>query len=790
MQKLFDNFNFDFTIDPPLAFLGGAIVMAAVVFPLILSYSRRLALAERISQDSENEAELAREILAAAPDGLFIWDLRSGGPIAREYCSRRLAVLLDLEQGTNSEFRDVLRRFNKETAGLLNKAVNELRRHGTAFDLLLPFGTRQIQAIGVRANTEEGRTVSDIMWMREAVSGESRGASSGRDAGSAIIDPSVQAVLDQLPLPAWLRDTDLKLTFVNRAGAGKKIAEPARELAAQAVLEGRTISESRLFSDGPEPRMMQVTETPLDGFNVSLGFAVDQSDKETIEGRHAQQSAAQDEVLQSLSTAIAIFDVHRNLSFFNGAYATLWKLEASWLSSKPDLGAVLDRLRERRRLPEVADFKSYRDQLTGLFGTLAEPMESLLHLPDGTSLRSVVSPHPLGGLLFAYEDVTDRLALERSYNTLNAVQRETLNNLHEGIAVFGSDGRLQLFNPVLSHLWRIDEARLRDSLHLSDFVEVMQPLLIAIDDWPAHKQKVIARMLARESSSGRLLRGDGRVVDYANVPLPDGAVLLTYLDVTDSVRVELALRERAEALQVANRLKSEFIANVSHEVRTPLTTVIGFAEILAEEYFGPLNTRQREYSEGIRDTSRQLMTVISDILDLASIEAGIMTLELTSVDLHSLLAGVLGLVRERARNLSMKMRFDCPPDIGWIIADEKRLKQVVFNLLSNALESTPPRGMIALEARRETGGVAILVSDTGPGIPIDQQLRLTGPAGQSAEPILDGSGMGLSLVSRFVELHGGKVEIKSAPGKGATVVLHMPVDAAAEDTGTKTTAAQ
>jgi signal transduction histidine kinase len=293
---------------------------------------------------------------------------------------------------------------------------------------------------------------------------------------------------------------------------------------------------------------------------------------------------------------------------------------------------------------------------------------------------------------------------------------------------------------------------------------------------------VIKRLMSREPSSGRLLRGDGTVLDYANLPLPDGAVLLSYLDVTDSVRVQLALRQRAEAMEEANRLKSEFIANVSYEVRTPLNTIVGFAEILTEEYFGTLNQRQMEYSRGIVEASQNLTTVISDILDLASIEAGTMALELDTVDLHAMLVGVLNLTRERARRKALKVEFDCPPDIGWMVADEKRVKQVLFNLLSNAVTFTPPRGTIRLSAWRDGDDIAIAVSDTGVGIPQADQERVlrTFERGGAPDTRQGGAGLGLSLVTRFIELHGGRVEVKSAPNKGTTVTCRLPSGAGEE----------
>src|SRR5205823_6657677 len=359
-----------------------------------------------------------------------------------------------------------------------------------------------------------------------------------------------------------------------------------------------------------------------------------------------------------------------------------------------------------------------------MFTSLLQPQEELLHLPDERTLRLVVSPHPFGGLTFVYEDVTDKLALERSYNTLIEVQRETLDNLYEAVAVLGTDGRLKLWNPAYAQIWKLSAADLAGDLHVSDLVEKTRAFFEAADsrdDWPTLKERIIERLTDRTETSERLHRGDGSILQASIVPLPDGNVLLSYLDVTDSTRVERALRERNEALETAGRLKIEFIANVSYELRTPLNAIIGFAEILANQYFGPLSERQLEYSRGILDSSHRLMSLINDILDLATIEAGYMALETAPIDVRTMLQAVMTLTRERARNRDLALTLRCPRDIGAIEADERRLKQALFNLISNAIKFTPAGGSIRLEARRNAGELILAVTDTGLGIPAPDQ---------------------------------------------------------------------
>ena len=745
-------------LNPAAAAALGALGLAVPALALVWWQGRRRAAAERLHRRAAEEAETGRQMLAAAPDGLYSWDHVTG----REACSRRLAVLLDLAAGTKAGFADVAGRFDGDARAALAGAVEALRGDGLAFELVLPLdgARRSVHAVGGRAADADGRPLADVVWMRDAT--HVVAAAAAPDG-----DEALRVLLDTLPFPVWLRGADLEPAFANRAGAGIARAGPAKALAARARSQKRGVSERHIVTRGDDERVFDITETPLPGDSQTLGFAIDRSPDDIVPAP-TQDLAAHNQVLENLATAVAIFAADTRLTFFNRAYAELWRLDREWLSAGPSLGEILGQLREHRRLPEFADFRAFREEQLAQFTALGASVETMMHLPDGATLRCVASPHPLGGLVLTYEDVSDRLALERSFKSLTAVQRETLDNLHEGVAVFGGDGRLKLNNPAFAVLWNLEPGSLGGDTHIADFIESTRPFLASISDWEAHKERLIARLMSREASAGRLVRGDGTVLQHASVPLPDGAVLLSYLDVTDGYKVESALRDRAEALQDADRLKSEFIANVSFEVRTPLTS--------SEEYFGKLNRRQKEYSAGILEASRALMAIVGDILDLATIDAGRMALEIDTVDLHSMLAGVLGLIRERARRKALNLAFDCPADIGWIVADAKRLRQVVFNLLGNAVAFTPPRGKIGLAAERRDDEVIIRISDSGAGIPRSDHERVFQPfeRGPARDDDGTGSGLGLTLVRRFIELHGGRVEMTSGAGRGTTVTCILP----------------
>ncbi len=562
--------------------------------------------------------------------------------------------------GAETSYDRLLTELDPADAMRVAEAVEKLRQAGTAFDAAISSHDGSAYAV-------EGRTTASgeaVLWITDVSA--IRRTELARAAAAAAA-AGLRETMELLPLPVWRRDERLRVIDCNAAYAAaldadrETVLSESRELAPTRKLQGTSTpsradraaagtpqTETRHVSIGGSRRLLELVEVASRA-GGTIGYALDRTEVEFAESELARHIDAHGQVLESIHAAVAIYGADKRLKFFNSAFARLWALEENWLAGEPSLDELLERLRERRRLPEHADARAFKRQQLGLFTSLIEPESELLHLPDGRTLSMSVSPHPLGGLIFAYEDVTDRLALERSYNTLIEVQRATLDNLFEAIAVFGSDGRLKLHNPAYRKVWGLSEGDLDGEPHVSDIVEKIRHFYQEAGDWPSTRDRVIARITEQAPWSGSTERSDGSTLRIATMPLPDGNVLLTCLDVSDTTRVERALRERNEALETAARLKSEFIANVSYELRTPLNAIIGFAEILTNQYFGTLSPRQLEYSRGILESSQRLSQLINDILDLATIEAGYLALEPGSVEIRDLLEAVASLSRERAR---------------------------------------------------------------------------------------------------------------------------------------------
>ena len=277
-------------------------------------------------------------------------------------------------------------------------------------------------------------------------------------------------------------------------------------------------------------------------------------------------------------------------------------------------------------MPEQADFRGWKENLFTAYQAL-EAGEHVWYLPDGRTLRVVINPNPQGGVTYLFDDVSERFHLESQFNALTRVQSETLDSLKEGVGVFGTDGRLKFFNPAFANLLNLDANLLNEKPHIDrlaglctlfgekSFLDEIRSIVVGLND-------------ERTGFESRVACRDGSVLDCTAQPLPDGATLLTFTDTTASVNVERALKERNQALIEAEKLRNDFVHHVSYELRSPLTNIIGFIELLSDGSAGPLNDKQREYAGYVRASSAALLAIIDDILDLASIDADALELNL------------------------------------------------------------------------------------------------------------------------------------------------------------------
>jgi signal transduction histidine kinase len=251
----------------------------------------------------------------------------------------------------------------------------------------------------------------------------------------------------------------------------------------------------------------------------------------------------------------------------------------------------------------------------------------------------------------------------------------------------------------------------------------------------------------------------------------------------ENVRLFAEIEQKSRELEEASRHKSEFLANMSHELRTPLNAIIGFSEVLLERYFGELNEKQDDYLKDVVSSGHHLLALINDILDLSKVEAGRMELEVAPFDVgHALEAGIV-MVKERASKKGIALALAVGDDVGRVEADERKIKQIVFNLLTNAVKFTSEGGQVTLSARRTHDAIEIAVADTGVGIAPEDLGKIFEEFGQARNQAgqTEGTGLGLALVQRYAALHGGSVRVESTVGHGSTFTVSIPARNSAAD---------
>jgi signal transduction histidine kinase len=584
------------------------------------------------------------------------------------------------------------------------------------------------------------------------------------DPGSAkALDDAIDALVERgEPFNLMLRTERDRYVEADGRASGRTIVLKLRELAGQRLdraelasrhrqLEEQVASLRGLLEEAKKPARLPVQQ---------------------VEARPHLETRFRS--FDRLATAFAVFDATQRLTHFNQAYVTLWQLDPAWLATHPRDGEILDRLRQARRLPEKADYRAWKQDWLSAYGKGAQA-EDLWHLPDGRTLHVVADSEGEAGVTYLYENVTERLMLESRYNALIEVQRETLDTLREGVAVFAPNGSLRLYNQAFAALWRLNPHELDGEPHIDAISEACRALYDDVEEWERIKAAVTAIVAARVPYEKEFDRTDGSVLSCAVLPLPDGGTLLTSVDVSDVKHAERALTERAQALEAADRLKTAFISHVSYELRTPLTNIIGFSELLASPAIGPLTERQRDYLGDIRLSGRTLLAIIDDILDLATIDAGTLELTLAPVKVSHVIEQAVQGLAERIKQNDLVLDIDIEPSIDDFAADGKRVTQMLYNLLSNAIGFSSAGGKIGLRCERRDAMIAFTVADQGVGIPDDyQQAVFDRFESRSHGSRHRGAGLGLSVVKSLAELHGGTVTLDSGPGRGTRVTLLLP----------------
>ena len=541
-------------------FIGGAVILllCSLLFLFLLS----LKLKQKnyfLRRDRERYAET----LYASHDGYFAFiypDEKVNDPrkYVTERCSRRLAVILGLEQGVKSSFDDVLKNFYKDDAKKILKYVGLLKEEGVAFEdyFLLKVSDKYIRLEGVRINGADGNIYCDMIWFRDVSFATNRIKTLEKE--KSIIEQKYllqQDMLDNLPFAVWLRNENLDISYCN-----KKFAEFIPDKTSNAIAEehieitgtgGESISRniaSKAHRSKKSSKAkvgivvngsrvaMEAVETPFYPEQnlektYSVGCLVNVNELDSLKRDLKQHQSAQLEILQALGTAFAVFDQDMKLQFHNQAFTSLWKLDTNWLKEQPSYPNFLDYIRENRLLPEVPDYKAYKSDEQKKFSQIIEPMSDLMHLPDGKTIRRMRAPYPMGGVVFAFEDISDRLATTSAYNALISVQNEILSGLSEGILIFGSSGRLNFYNDAYIKLWNAKEDFLSQEPTFDEILDSQQSFFSSDADWDSLKKGISANILNMTSKTLTLKRSKRSDLLLSVKNLSDGSLLIVYKNI-------------------------------------------------------------------------------------------------------------------------------------------------------------------------------------------------------------------------------------------------------------------
>ncbi len=781
----------------------GAVAFAIAVGVWALSFTRSARTHSSGWRSRAAQLELAVDradaLLAAHPGVLLAWDdeARGGeagwgapslyGAPAAIASLLRFADAQDENAPIEARILDGLADFDAvDAAGdatTLRKALERLGQDGAPFSLVIQGpGGRKIEVDGRAAGLRIALWVADPnLKAAEYLTGAGRDEEAGR---RIFDDPAAfEDVLRRLPLPAWRMSSSAKLVWANDAYAhiveaksprdaverDMPFDESIRDQALQTISDG-PLSDQRLITAVGSQRMVEIITFPISGGVAGVAVDITPIAQDRDEARLVADRRSS--ALNRASDAVAIFSPDRALVFHNTAFAKMFGLDPEWLAANPTHGDVLDKLHEMGKTPRVANYGAWRTAELALHLKHDEPLaDTLWELADGVRLRMSRVRHPSGGGAVIVRDETETQRLRTDLNTQISVQSATLDKLSDALAVFGSSGKCELQNAAFGEMWDLPAELRKEGAAFADMIDAGLPLFTDRSAWLRMKARITnLDPDVRREFSEEIERVDGKVLRYTSKPLPNGATAISFSDVTADRNLQKALEDRNAAMQAAERVQQDFVGHVSYQLRAPLQTIVGFAELLKMQLAND-NPDQGNQADAIIQASTELGQIVENILDIAAITSNTMEMDWSEVELRATLEGALSIVQTSAEDSRLRFKFECPADIGRIRADAKRLKQIVYQLLVNAKRHAPAGGQVTLGAARNESGVQVWVEDDGPGIPADQQARMFEPFVSGKK---GGAGLGLTLVREFVRLHGGWVDVHSEVGTGTKVTCHFP----------------
>ncbi|MDR0630424.1 MAG: PAS-domain containing protein [Holosporales bacterium] len=712
------------------------------------------------------------DLLLQTPQALAVWNCEEGNTI---YVSDTLAKLLRINNTYVSAY-NFSQAFDRLFEGFLNTASKQTLIKGTFSS---DFNNLKVTLKYNKSTNTYLLTVTDAV--RRA-------------------DNDLEDILNALPIYVWKRDADLKLKYCNQKYADAFDTSPSEVIRCNMKLpiftnsKGLSLEQLAISSGKAQTvrkhtivngvrKLFEISELPLNHKKQQIGYAIDVSDEDKIQNEYDIFKKQTFDALDHISVPIAICDADTKLSFFNKAGLQFFDLEESYAMSSPSFVEILGVLIDKKKITEAKDYQTLKNTWLRYFREIVAPHHEFMHTPDGRSINIVVSPHYGGGLIFVFEDITEKLVMERERNALFAVQKETIEHLHDGILVFGGDNKIRMMNPTINEIWETDNWGTNSSdLHIKDFFSRTSDLFISSDDCETWISQIISMSESRTESSGTIMLVNGKNIDYIYVPLPDGHNLIRFADVTDRRKLENALREKNDMMSQIDRLKSHFISNVSFELKSPINTISGFSDILINQYFGDLNERQLEYCRSILEASNKLADIIDAMLNLATIEAGHNKMRYKEIYLSEFLNELVKLFNDAASKKNVAIQTSVEESSLNAYCDEYSIKQVLFQITSLLLKITQIGETISIHASKlaeQQDYITISIKNTGFGMPRDEldNINKILMNDNDHKPNFSSSSDFVFLFAQHVaQLHEGRLSVESDYEAGTIITISIPAN--------------
>ena len=708
------------------------------------------------------ELDLRESILSNLPTPWLVWDTS----ISKVDCSEKIKDILHLNDFTFITIEQIFKQLEATEFSPFSKAIQHLLDFGGAFQIRisvehlrkeLDVSGRVLRLVDHNTNEEKKIILICCLDLTNQVSSEQQNKKENKVLLSE--NEMLNEIVNEMPLVVWGRNSQGVVNYCNDLYADALNVTKKRILAEN--IEFFNSEKVNLFEMSKKAietqkkqtlktpmvingnrRFLELAESPVANSRNTIGYALDITDLYILEDTLKKTLKGNQDILDALSIPIALFDDNKRLNFYNFAYQQLFDFEKRFLDLSPTLSDLLDDLRARRKMQEYADFRAHKKERETLFNNLLSPIEEVSYLPDGKALRICITPYPLGGVLFIFENITNQLDLERDVNTLLAVQKTTLDHLDEGILVIGNNGKLQLMNPAISKIWGVDLKEGKEGVLFRDWLLLVKKNFADVKQYNCWEGDLSNKFSQRVPFADRLYLEKGKVIEWFYVPLPDGSHMIGFKDVSDKWLHEQNLKARNLNLELTQKLKSDYVQEMGLELSPPIDDILGFSNTLRQELFGELNEKQLDYCEMIHDHANKLKTLLNDVLESIQLDHDHIMINFKKVAFDSFFENLEAVMLKKCNDAGVELSIHKKLLRKSIDADENRLSKAILGLISHFIRNTSRGEEISLEATIEKKDLKIVMMSPN----------------QEGRQAVNSLNLGKSMAKLIIERHNGNLE--------------------------------